>query len=201
MAVAQVLGGIGDGLHAFGMEGLGRVTRDQFNLDALAGLFLQALRQGLDLIGHRVHARVGGVAQIDAEFHPPGDDVAAVGVHLHHAHRAAPIRRKLLGGRDHRLHQSGGHLQGVAAQGHGGGPGVGLHAHHRAVKPANAQHTGDHANRHARIFEHRSLFDVGFKIRANRVLARHLGAHIANALEFFAHRLAVCVAGVVGVLQ
>jgi len=167
----------------------------------LAGLFLQALRQGLDLIGHGVHARIGGVAQVDAELDPPRDDIAAVGVHLHHAHRAAPVRRKLLRRQHHRLHQSGGHLQGVAAQGHGGGPGVGLHAHHRAVKPANAQHTGDHANRHARIFEHRPLFDVGFKIRANRVLAGDLGADIANALELFAHRLAVLVAGLVGMLE
>ena len=96
----------GHGLHAFGMESLGRVARDQFNVDALAGLCLQALCQGLDLIGHGIHARIGGVAQVDAELDPPRDDIAAVGVHLHHAHRAAPVRRELLG--RHHLDASGG---------------------------------------------------------------------------------------------
>ena len=140
------------------------------------------------------------MAQVDAELNPSGDDVATVGVDMHHAHGAAPLGRVLLGHRDHSLHQGGGHLQCVASQGHGGGPGVRLHAHDRAIEPPDAQHPGDHANRHPCIFKHRALLDVGFKISAYRVLTRHLGAQVANALEFFAHRFAVLVAGLVSVL-
>ena len=145
--------------------------------------------------------RVVGVAQVDAENDAARDDVAAVGVHLHPAHGAAPMRRVAVRAGHHFLHQLRGHLQRVLAQRHGRGPGVGFHALHGAVVPADAQHTRHHTDGLVVVFQHRALFDVGLKVGAHGVFTGHFGADAADARQLVSHALAFGVDGGIGVFQ
>ena len=111
------------------------------------------------------------------------------------------MRRVAVGCGHHVLHDAGGGQERILAQRHGRGAGVGFHAGHGAVKPANAQHALHHANGDVVVFEHRALFNVGFKVGANWVLARLFGADVANARQLVFDRFAFGVGGGIGMLQ
>ena len=65
------------------------------------------------------------------------------------AHGAAPMRGMSERDRDDLLHDARGDLPRVLAEGHQHAACVRLHAGDHAVVPADAEHTGDHADRHA----------------------------------------------------
>ena len=63
------------------------------------------------------------------------------------------------------------------------------------------QHALHHADGDAVVLQYRALLDVGFKVRAYRVLSRYLLAHVADARQLVSDRLALGVDGGVGVCQ
>ena len=79
------------------------------------------------------------------------------------------------------LHDARGDLERVLAERHRRGPGVRLHARDDAVVPAEAEHAGHDADGLVGVFEHGSLLDVRLEVGAQRVLARLLVAHVADA--------------------
>ena len=201
VGVAQLLRRTCHGVNAVGMKADGRVTRHQLNLHVQPALLAKPGGKGFDLVGHLVHHGVGAVAQIDREFDPAWNHIAAVGMHMHHAHGAAPVWRVAQGSGHHLLHDGCCHLHRILAQCHGCRAGVGFHAGHSAVKPADAQHALHHANGDVVVFQHRALFDVGLEIGADRVLAGLLAADVANAGQLLTNAFALGVAGGVGVFQ
>ena len=101
----------------------------------------------------------------------------------------------------HLLHEVRGDLQSILAQRHRRGASMGLHACHGAIKPPDAQHALHYTNGNVVVLQHRTLFDMSFKIRTNRVVTRLLGANVTNACQFFFHRFTFCVFGSIGMLK
>ena len=93
VAVAEFGGGASDCVHAFRMEGAGRVIRDFFRVNFQTGFFADFVGEGENFFVHVVEQFVIDIAQVDAEFNFAGDHVATAGEDLHHAYRAAPKRR------------------------------------------------------------------------------------------------------------
>ena len=173
------------------MERAWRIIRHALDVDRQAAVDARLVDKRQHLAVHGVEQCVVHVAQVDAEFHFARYHVAAVGKQLHHADRAAAVRRVAVGDRHHFLHDAGRHLQRVAAQSHRRRSRVRLHSRHHAVVPRQAHHRRHHADHLVGVFQHRPLLDVGFEIRADRMLARHLLAQVADARQFVPHRLAL----------
>ena len=142
---------------------------------------------------HGVEQFVVHVAQVDAELDLAGDHVAAVREYLHHAHRAAPVRRVAVGDRHHLLHDGGGHLQRILAQAHGRRSRMRFHARHHAVVPRQAHHGRHHADDFIGVFQHGPLLDMRLKVGADRMVARHLLALVSDARQLLAHRFSLRV--------
>ena len=201
VGVAQLLRSARHGVDAVAVKALRRVAGHQLDLHVQPALLAEPGGKGLDLVGHLVHHGVGAVAQVDRELDPAWNHIAAVRVHLNHADGAAPMRGMAQSSGYHLLHDGRGHLHRILAQCHGCRTGVGFHAGHGAVKPADTQHALHHADGDVVVFQHRALFDVGLEIGANRVLAGFFAADVANSVQLVAHRFAFGVAGGVGMLQ
>ena len=201
VAVAQRCRSPRHRLHAVGMEGLGGVGRHGGDLDRQPALGAEQGRHRADVGVHRLAEFVAGIAQVDAELDPARNHVAAVRMHVDHAHRATAMRGVAVGAGHHLLHQFGGHLQRVAAQRHRRRAGMCFHAGDHAVVPAYAQHAGDHADRDVVVLEHRPLLDMGLEIAADRMVAGLLLADVADALEFALDGLAIGIGRGISVFQ
>ena len=68
---------------------------------------------------------------------------------------------------------------------------MGLLAGHHAVIPADPQHALHNADNFLFIFKNRPLFNMRFKVGANRMVARRLAADIADTRQLRAHGFTV----------
>ena len=146
--------------------------------------------------GVRGHGRqpVGvGVAQVDREVDRTRDDVAGIGAHPHHADGRAAVRRIVERELVDRRNQLGGTHQRVPAALHRRRAGVGFHARHRHVEPADALHPLHDADGLLLRFEDRPLLDMGFEEGAYLAPAALHLAGVADALKLLADGLAVDV--------
>ena len=182
--------GLPDRVHAPGIELDRRLLPDLVDGHIHVAPLRDGGERGADL---RVHlgedARIG-VADVDREPHLAGNGVARVGAHVELTHRADRIGR--LAERDvldRSRHPRRRHERVLAGR-HRRGAGVRVASAHLDVVPALALGAAHHADGHARRLEDRTLLDVGFEQRAQRVLAAGLASLVADARKLVAERLA-----------
>jgi len=136
---------------------------------------------------HPVQAGYIGVAKVHREHRFSGHDVARVGPVDDHADGAA----RMLGGLGEPvdfLDQKACAVERIAAQMHGCGAGVRVHAAHRDLEPALTERTGHHAYGIAGVFQQRSLLDVRLEIGTQLAPAHRRGARVADGAQRVAER-------------
>ncbi len=141
------------------------------------------------------------VAQVDGHVHLARNHVARPWVQVQAADGATGVRLLLMGDTVDRADHLGGPYQGVLAQVHRRGAGVGFNAGEGQVEPLLAEAAHDHANRGGLVFQHWPLLDMRLEIRAHRVAEHRTRTGIADALQFGAHRQALVVEFGEGVLH
>ena len=162
-------------------------------------------RGGLDHLAHlgdhRLQSLAFQVTEVQGHAHFAGDHVARAGVGLQATDGAAGMGLVGEGAAVDRLDHGGGTDQGVLAQMHRGGAGVGLDAAQGQVEPLLAEGAEHHADGLVLVFEDRALFDMRLEVGADRVAGHGAAAGVADGVQCLADAHALGVALGQGLLE
>ena len=131
---------------------------------------------------HRIERATIGMPQVDHEEHLARHDIGRVRPVLDPSD-GGDTRRMLPADGIHRLDQPRGAEQCVLAQMHRRRAGVRVLPGHRHLIPAHRLHAGDHADVLAFGLQDRTLLDVQFEERRQRMLAAALRAAITDGVQ------------------